>query len=279
MARIPFGVSRLDALVGNGAPPGSVVLLAGEAGAGARELQHTCAVMNGVAEVDPDLFDLYYGDLHGEAEHPDEIHYVSFTDDEDALRREIGYTMDEELVAAGLETVQFADLSPEYFQLSPVPREWYLGRSSDIEQLSADTERRGVIDALAAYLDEHAAESLVVIDSLTDLVDVHTQGELDWHDVVYLVQGIRKAAETWDALVLVHVSHETLSDTEFAKLMSGVDGTMLFEWESGGNEISRTMVVREFRGVLSQLEAEDIVRFETEIRESGFDISDVRKIR
>jgi hypothetical protein len=39
------------------------------------------------------------------------------------------------------------------------------------------------------------------------------------------------------------------------------------------------MVVRQFRGVLSRLEAESIVRFETEISDTGFDISDVRKIR
>jgi hypothetical protein len=39
------------------------------------------------------------------------------------------------------------------------------------------------------------------------------------------------------------------------------------------------MFVREFRGVLSRLEAENIVRFETEIHDGGFDISDVRKIR
>jgi hypothetical protein len=39
------------------------------------------------------------------------------------------------------------------------------------------------------------------------------------------------------------------------------------------------MFVREFRGVLSRLEEEDIIRFETEIHDGGFDISNVRKIR
>jgi hypothetical protein len=39
------------------------------------------------------------------------------------------------------------------------------------------------------------------------------------------------------------------------------------------------MVVQEFRGVLSRLENENIVQFETEIHDGGFDISDVRKIR
>jgi hypothetical protein len=61
--------------------------------------------------------------------------------------------------------------------------------------------------------------------------------------------------------------------------MDAASGTLVFEWESGGSKRARTMVVKEFRGVLSRLEDENVVRFETEIHESGFDISDVRKIR
>jgi hypothetical protein len=37
--------------------------------------------------------------------------------------------------------------------------------------------------------------------------------------------------------------------------------------------------VKQFRGVLSRLEEEDIIQFETDISDAGFDISDVRKIR
>jgi hypothetical protein len=62
-------------------------------------------------------------------------------------------------------------------------------------------------------------------------------------------------------------------------LMGSADGTLVFEWESGGNELVRTLVVKEFRGVLSEIEDEDIVRFETDLQEGGFDISDIRKIR
>jgi len=39
------------------------------------------------------------------------------------------------------------------------------------------------------------------------------------------------------------------------------------------------MVVQQFRGVLSRLEEENIVQFETEIGDDGFNISNVRKIR
>ena len=279
MDRIPFGVSRLDRRIGGGAPSGSVVLLAGEAGAGARELIYTTAVMNALGRTDDDMLDLYYGDVAGDAVFPESVHYVSFTASESQIRREMGFTMDDELVAAGVDGVEFADLSREYFQLSPVPREWYSEARGNIEDLGQTSERRDAIEALADYLDENAAESLLLVDSLTDLVGVRDREAINWDDIVFMLKGLRRAARGWGGLILVHVSSESLSQNRLGDLMASVDGTMLFEWESGGNERARTMVVREFRGVLSQLEEEDIVRFETEIHDGGFDISDVRKIR
>ena len=55
MDRMPLGISRLDRMIGGGAPAGSVVLLAGESGAGAREFCYTSAAMNGLVETDADL--------------------------------------------------------------------------------------------------------------------------------------------------------------------------------------------------------------------------------
>jgi len=278
--RLPFGVSRLDSRIGGGAPAGSVVLLADEAGAGARELLYTSAVFNGLAVADPDLFELHYGDLAADAALPEAIHYVSFTANRDELAEEIAYAMDPDIVEAGLEPVTFEDLSPEFFQLSPVPRDWYAGSNQRITDLGADEQRRrDVLEAFADYLDANAAGSLVLVDSLTDLVGTRREELMEWSDIVVTLKGLRRAVRSWGGLLLIHVSQESLSDTELGDLMSSVDGTMLFEWEAGGNERARTMVVQEFRGVLSQLEAEDIVRFETEIGEAGFDVSNVRKIR
>ena len=90
---------------------------------------------------------------------------------------------------------------------------------------------------------------------------------------------MRRAARQWDGLVLFLLEKDAVSDRELGALMTAVDGTIQFEWESGGNERVRTMFVNEFRGVLSQLEAEDIIRFETEIHDAGFDVTTVRKIR
>lgn len=279
MTRIPFGVSRLDAEIGGGAPAGSVVLLAGEAGAGAREFLYTSAVSNGLAGADPELFGLHYGELQPAASLPGEIHYVSFTGSQSQLTEEIAYTMDRDIVEAGLAAVTFEDLASAYFQLSPVPRDWYEGRHRRIEELGQDEERRqSVLEALADYLDANADNNLVVIDSLSDLVSARHE-EMRWSDIVLTLKGLRRASRSWEGLLLVHVGLGTLSETQFGDLMAAVDGTMRFEWASGGNERQRTLVVQEFRGVLSQIEAENIVRFETEIHEAGFDVSDVRKIR
>lgn len=279
MARIPFGVSRLDRLVGGGAPAGSLVLLSGEAGAGAREFLITSAVMNGLAREAEDLFDLHYGDLPAGAEVPESVHYVSFTDGRETLAQEVELMLEDEVAAAGLDALTVQDLSPEYFQLSPVPREWYEGSRRSISDLGEEDRRDDVVAALAAYLESHGTDSLVCVDSLTDLISVSNTETVDPSDLVYLLKGLRRAVRSWGGLVLVHSHLGALDDHYLADLSASVDGTMVFEWERGGNELARTMVVREFRGVLPQIEAEDIARFETEIHEAGFDISDVRKIR
>ncbi|MBB6645252.1 RAD55 family ATPase [Halobellus ruber] len=278
MARIPFGVSRFDKVVDGGAPRGTVVLLVGDAGAGAREFMYTSVTMNAVAHEDSDLFELHYGDLHEDATLPPEVHYLSFTDDEETVRNEMDYVLDAELVDAATDRIEVRDFSPEYFQLSPVPREWYLGETTTLRDLGGGKGRADVLTALGNYLNEHAFDNLVVIDSITDLVAA-VSDEMTWNDIAMLVRGLGKAAHRWNGLVLAYVSRETLGANQLGHLMDAADGTLQFEWESGGSKRARTMVVQEFSGVLSQIERENIVRFETEIHDGGFDISDVRKIR
>ncbi|WP_255195346.1 RAD55 family ATPase [Halorarius litoreus] len=279
MDRIPFGIRRLDTTIDGGAPPGSVVLLSGEAGAGAREFMYTAATMNALADTDPDLFDLYYGSLSPRATSPESVHYVSFTAERARLEREMSLAFDEEIIEESSPGLHFHDLSSEYFRLSPVPRNWYSERTGTISDLgNATEERSSVPEALGTVLSEHATNSLVVIDSLTDLISA-ADDDLEWTDIPQLLKGISRAAYDWGGLILVHLNHETLTDREHGQLIDACDGTLMFEWESGGSTRARTLVVRQFRGVLSRIEDENIVRFETEIGEAGFDISDVRKIR
>jgi len=278
MARIPFGIARLDSIIGGGAPPGSVVLLTGEAGAGAREFLHTSAAMNGLYHGDREAFELHYGDVGATAEPPPEVHYVSFTAGRDHLERELSYTMDEDLARTAVEHIQFRDLSPEYFQLSPIPREWYAGEAQSVNDLASRERLETALSALGEYLGEHAPGNLVVVDSITDLVAA-VSDEMSWSDIALLMKGIQKAAYDWGGLILLLVQSATLEPTELGHLMDAASGTFQFEWESGGSKRARTMFVQEFRGVLARLEDENIIRFETEVHEGGFDVSGVRKIR
>lgn len=279
MERIPFGIDRLDDTIGGGAPEGSVVLLSGEAGAGAREFMYTAAVMNGLAKTDQGLFDLRYGDVASEARLPEEIYYLSVTKEEDQLRSSIAMSMDEELVATGLEAVSFGSLANNYFHLSSVPRQWYAGETENITSLrERSSEREDLLTALADRVTERAPDGLVIIDSVSDLVTADDD-DIDWPDINSLVRGLQKAAYHWDGLVLLHANPATLTDIQHGQLVDACDGTIEFRWATGGSTRARTLVIQDFAGVLSRLEAENIVQFETDLGEAGFDISDVRKIR
>lgn len=279
MERIPFGIDRLDDTIGGGAPEGSVVLLSGEAGAGAREFMYTAAVMNGLAKTDQELFDLRYGGIASEARLPEEIYYLSVTSDEDQLRSNIAMSMDEELVATGLEAVSFGSLASNYFHLSSVPRQWYAGETENITSLrERSSEREELLTALADQVTERAQDGLVIIDSISDLVTA-ADDDIDWSDINSLVRGLQKAAHRWDGLVLLHANPATLTDIQHGQLVDACNGTIEFRWATGGSTRARTLVIQDFAGVLSRLEAENIVQFETDLGETGFDISDVRKIR
>ena len=278
MDRIPFGIQQLDTTIGGGAPPGSVVLLSGEAGAGAREFVYTAALMNALNRTDPDLFELYYGNLSEGVTAPPEVHYLSFTAQKRQFRSEMSLAMDTEIVDSAVDGVTFHDLSPEYFRLSPVPEEWYSDRTTRITDLGNRQERNTVSEVFGDTLTDHAPKNLVIIDSVADLIDAPTD-DLGFEDIPVILKGVSRAAFKWGGMVLVHVNRESLNDRQHGQLVDAADGTLLFEWESGGSTRDRTMVVKQFRGVLSRIEAENIVRFETEIGDSGFDISDVRKIR
>lgn len=278
MSRISFGIRRLDASINGGAPTGSLVMLSGEAGAGAREFMYTSVMMHALSNGDPELFELYYGDLIGDGVMPSDVHYISFTAERARLRREIEYVLNDEIVDAAIDEVTFHDLSPEYFRISPVPRNWYSARTATITDLGESDDRSSVPEALGDVLSAHANDSLVVVDSLTDLISA-SENELTWSDIPQLLKGMSRAAYDWGGLVLVLVNHETLTSQRHGELIDAADGNLMFEWESGGSTRDRTLVVRQFRGILSQIEQEDIVQFETEIGDAGFDISDVRKIR
>lgn len=278
MGRIPFGVSRLDSMVGGGAPPGSAVALVTEVGAGGRDFMYTSAIMNALLQADDELFEFYYGSLDPASEPPASVRYLSFTTSSDAVFTEMEYSMDTRIVDRGREAISFQDLSTEYFRQSPVPTEWYMERPQEITTLGTQHGYEDVYEAIGAHLEAMEPRSLLVIDSITDLLSISDE-DMDWNNITLLIKGLKKVFDRKDGLLLMLADAETLTETELGGLTATADGTFMFEWASGGTQRDRTMFVKQFRGILSRLEDEDIIRFETDLTDSGFDISDVRKIR
>lgn len=278
MGRIPFGISRFDELIDGGAPGGSVVVLSGELGAGAREFCYTSAMMSALAKGNEELFELYYGEFEYDVSLVPEVHYVSFTTPPEAIINEIRFALDDDIVDGARDHISFYDLSDQYFKRSKVPMEWYTEGTPGIDSLGEARGGRGVLGLLGEYLNDNATDNLVVIDSVTDLVSAADE-HMSWSDITTLMKGLGAAADRWDGLILLLVNHEALTDQQVAGLMDAAHGSLVFEWETGGNERMRTMYVKEFRGVLSRLQDEDIIRFETDIYDHGFDITGVRRIR
>jgi KaiC/GvpD/RAD55 family RecA-like ATPase len=277
MERIPFGISRLDTTLGGGAPRGSVVLLTGEAGAGGREFMYTAAVMNGTAYTDQELFDLHYGQRAENTVLPEEIHYLSFTDTYEQFEQDVELSMETDLARAGLERVNFNSLAESYFRTSPVPRDWYITEGGSTRS-TYPGEQQNLVNLTGDILNECAPGNLVVIDSLSDLVSA-TGEQLEWPDIIYFVKGLRRVAHEWNGLILLHVDHETLTSTEHGQLIDSCSGSLRFKWSTGGSVLARTLMLKSFRGILSQIDEDDLVEFESELGDSGFTVSDIRKIR
>ena len=276
MERIPFGISRLDTTLGGGAPRGSVVLLTGEAGAGGREFMYTSAVMSATAHTDERLFDLHYGQRAENAVLPEEVHYLSFTDSYTQFEEELELSMETELARTGLEQIEFKSLADSYFRTSAVPRDWYVDESTS--RGTYPGEQQNLVNLTGDILNERAPNNLVVIDSLSDLVSA-TGEQLEWADIIYFVKGLRRVAHEWGGLILLHVDHDTLTETEHGQIIDSCSGALRFRWSTGGSVLARTLMLKSFRGILSQIDEDDLVEFESELGGSGFTVSDVRKIR
>lgn len=274
MERIPFGIHRLDVTLDGGAPPGSVVLLAGEAGAGAREFMHTAAVMHGVATADEELFDLHYGRLPESAVLPERVQYLSFTADSDHLHAEIERSMDADLARTGLDHVEFVSLADRYFEGTAVPSGWY----DHVDRDDLETPAPSLLDVVGELVGQRAPGNLLIVDSLSDVIDAAGEG-YSTQDVVVFLKGLRVAASEWGGLVLVHVEDEALAAQLRGQLVQSTTGAFTFQWASGGSVLARTLVLNSFRGILSQIGEDDLVEFETNLGDSGFTVSDTRKIR
>ncbi len=257
--RMPTGVADFDYLSG-GFPIGSVVLLAGDAGAGHVEFALTSAVHLMLYYDDPSLHSFFLGSAKGPFVYPKGVAYVSLTRSREQVMREIAGSFDRSY-HDGLERhMAFHDLSPSYFADSVVPSSWATVGGS---LLAAARSARPPAEPLAAVADAveaDATSNLVIVDSVTDLL---VRRSVDIESLLTLVKGLRRRAKEWGGVVYLLLTRGVAPASTEQALYDSVDGVLNFSWTSSphSSHRQRTMLVERFMPVLARIPQEQQSRF------------------
>ncbi|MEM3519839.1 MAG: hypothetical protein QXT22_05440 [Candidatus Hadarchaeales archaeon] len=287
MPRIPSGILSLDSLIGGGFPPGSLILLRGEIGAGNKEFLMTSAIMTYamkkklVAPAEPDSI------------FPGEVWWVTFTRSPEDLLNEVSMSFEQDLFALFRDNVKFRDFSEDYFRTSPVPLEWISDRLKEeetSEKMKALTSAfatlhrtaaapaikpKTALESLADFMSRSASGNTVIIYTLTDLARLYSDTEARWYDFTLFLRGLQRAAKKWGGLIYLPMTARILDERKEEEISSCVDGVLNFQWETAGpTKRRRVMYFQKFRGLLPRIDGAAVVKFEVTITPtSGFEVA------
>ncbi len=269
--KISTGIDSVDLVMKGGFPSGSFILLLGEVGAGSAEFAFTSAIMLSLLKTKALPTEKGKG-----ISTPDEICYVSLTRSKADILKEISLSFAPEYYEVIQENLIIKDFSKDYFKTSLI--------SIPEEKITFDSLReRGsgenLLSALMSYLTENASNNLVIIDSLTDLMRMYS-GMMKWQDLISFLKGLQRASKEWDGLIYALLTANIFEMGKQVEIADCADGVLVFEWsEIGTAQRQRAMYVKKFRGLLPQLEADNIAKFETRITPtSGFEVSNIQMI-
>ena len=176
--RMSTGISSLDPILDGGVPPGSVILLLGDLGAGNYEFVYSSIVNS----LDPAKTGSQKGNLV-----PKEICYITFTRVKEDIKNEIQQSFHVDGLERVVDTIRFEDLSEHYFDNTVVPDEWY-SHSDVFTRLQKRTGQEGILVRLSKVIDTVKPGSLVVLDSVTDLATPSSQTDA-WNNLAGFFAG------------------------------------------------------------------------------------------
>jgi KaiC/GvpD/RAD55 family RecA-like ATPase len=267
--KMPTGISSLDPVLDGGIPPGSVMLLLGDLGAGSYEFTYSSIV---------NLLGLMKGSATEKVLVPPEIRYITFTRIKDDVRREIINSFHITGLETLVDTIKFDDLSELYFDNSVVPNEWY-SQSDVITRLQKRSNRESILLQLANVINTISPGSLLVLDSITDIATQSSSPNC-WPNLTGFLRGLQRISKQRGITTYLLLSRGILESSEEHELADIADAVLLFRWEeSTGARRQRVMYFEKFRGVMPHLEERDLVKFAVRISEAGgFEVSNIRVV-
>jgi len=273
--RVPTGVADFDSIIQGGMPLGSVVLLLGDVGGGGLEFALTSAAKIGIVKEFPDTRNFMLGDAGKGGQLPDKMCYVTFSRSRDDVLREVKMSFNKDFYESLNSNLVFKDFSKDYFMHTVVPTSWV---GSDQSGLFSDKKQDGLLESLVDFLDTHAPKSMVIIDSLTDLV---VSESVDFQDMVALLKGIQRMSKKWGSVFYLVLTDEILDRKRQQMIIDSVDGVLKFEWAKfhHTSKRQRYLYVEKFMSVLPHLDQERIARFATLITsQSGFVVINTERV-
>lgn len=267
--RMPTGISSLDPILDGGVPPGSVILLLGDIGAGYYEFVYS-SIVNLLSVATPPAATA--------ALLPLQLRYITFTRTNDDVRQEIAKSFPIKNPDTLKEKIRFDDLSELYFDNSVVPDDWY-SHGDIIAKFQKKADQRGVLKQLSDVINTAEPNSLIILDSITDIATQCNSTHL-WHILTGLLRGLQRISKQRNLTMYLLLTRGILDDTKEKEIADIVDAVLLFRWEeAGGARRQRVMYFEKFRGVMTHLEERDLVKFAVRISTSGgFEVSNIRVV-
>jgi KaiC/GvpD/RAD55 family RecA-like ATPase len=267
--KMPTGISSLDPILDGGIPPGSMLLLLGDLGAGNNEFVFSSIVNN---------LSLMKSGASTEVAPPQEIHYITFTRIKEDIRQEIISSLHIDDLNSLVDMIQFDDLSELYFDKSVVPDDWY-SHSNIITRLQKRAGHESLLVQLSSIINAAKPGSLVIFDSVTDIA-TQTQIPNIWQNLTGFLRGLQRVSKQRGITCYLLLSQGILASAQQNELAEIADAVLLFRWEeTTGARRQRVMYFEKFRGVMPHLEERDLVKFAVKITTTGgFEVSNIRVI-
>lgn len=274
--RIPTGVADFDSIIQGGLPAGSVVLLLGDVGGGGHEFALTSAAKIGIVKEFPDTRSFMLGDAGKNGVLPDKMCYITFSRSRNDILQDVRLSFNKDFYESLKTNLLFKDFSKDYFMHTVVPTSWL--DSEETQGIFSDKKKDGLLESLVDFLDVNAPKSMVIMDSLTDLVVSET---IPFQDVVALLKGIQRMAKKWSSVFYLVLTDEILDRKRQQMIIDSVDGVLKFEWAKfhHTSKRQRYLYVEKFMSVLPHLDQERIARFATLITsQSGFVVINTERV-
>jgi len=223
----------------------------------------------------PESATFYLGSYLREKALPDKICYVTFTRSKDDILQEIKMSFNSDFYDAFERNIQFKDFSNTYFRQTLVPRSW---AGEGASPLFGSSSEENLLESLVTYLDENAKGSMVIVDSLTDLL---LSTKIEAQDLIAVLKGLQRVSKKWGGVIYLLLTKDVVDDRKQRMIMDSVDGALLFEWSKIGNSSRRQRYihVEKFMSILPHLDKERVARFATTVTaQSGLVVIDTERI-